>query len=137
MSTKKHNLFIKKIIERMKVVLGVKKTKELALDLEVSAQTISNWPKRKSIPLWHLCGFSQKHHVSIDYLLTGQESKQADSGKADMYHDKYLEYREQWQDARDEIYKLEQFIEKHRMKNGKRSCDKEAAQMLAVKKNPS
>lgn len=130
MSIKKHKLKASDIVLRAKKVLDVKKNQDLADDMGVENQTISNWGKRNTIPWMGLFEFSQRHNVSLNYLLTGEKLNPEQETSC---RDEMLEYKEKYLNTKEEVLKLRQFIDKFSMEDGIRKCDKEAKQLL--KKN--
>lgn len=59
-------------ILRMFLAFGIKKDRELATKLNVAANTISTWRKRKKIPREHLLTTAQLTGASYEWLNTGQ-----------------------------------------------------------------
>lgn len=60
------------IIERMKKAINVKHDNKLAIDLNVSASTVSQYKKRLDESFnQHIIRFSQKHNISLDWIFYG------------------------------------------------------------------
>jgi phage repressor protein C with HTH and peptisase S24 domain len=72
MSNKIHRLSILDILSRIYSILGKKiPQKELAHILGTTAQNITNWKNRNTIPVQELLDFSEKFKINFDWLLTG------------------------------------------------------------------
>ena len=65
---------IVRIIDRIKVLNGLKSDKEVAKQLNVKADTLSQWKKRNKIPYYELEKYSNLHNVSLNWLLSGKGS---------------------------------------------------------------
>ncbi len=70
----------KEILKRIGVVINSNKNKDIALSLESEPTTCSNWKTRNAIPWEELFTFSQKHKISLDFLLTGKQQNNFMSG---------------------------------------------------------
>ncbi len=69
------NLDTVEIINRMLTVAGYKQMKQLADDIGVSSQALTQIKTRRSIALPVLLEFAAKHSVSLDYLVFGKVSE--------------------------------------------------------------
>jgi len=60
------------IFDRMQKVLGSDKDKDLAANLDISPQAVSNARKKGEIPSDMILTFAEKNKLSVDWLLTGK-----------------------------------------------------------------
>ncbi|MCK3655779.1 hypothetical protein A4G19_08420 [Pasteurellaceae bacterium Macca] len=67
------------IIEQIKNLEGIKSDKDLAQICGVPTSTLSNWKNRNAFPLSVILNFSEKHNVSLDWLITGQDKHSLDA----------------------------------------------------------
>ena len=66
-------LSVEMVIGRLKEMLSVSSDSALARAMNTTPQTISSWKMRDSIPYAMCVNLSEKHNVSLDWLLTGKE----------------------------------------------------------------
>jgi len=71
------------IIERLKIVVGVKTSTQLAEKIGVNRPVISTWKARKKIPYEACEEVSKQYSVSLEWLLSGTGDMKPQSGQAD------------------------------------------------------
>lgn len=59
------------IVDRMKLALDLKSSKELAKYLGVSDSSISNWIRRNTVPYAECVQITKRNNISMDWLLFG------------------------------------------------------------------
>lgn len=62
---------IRKIIERLSLILGRQGDADLAKELGVQRTTVSSWKSRGKIPYEECWQVARKHGISMDWLLSG------------------------------------------------------------------
>ncbi len=62
------------ILDRVKHYINCKSDDDLARILRATPQNISNWRARNTIPWEELYRFSQEKKVSLDWMLSGEDS---------------------------------------------------------------
>lgn len=84
MSSKNSHIEPKKIIDRIKLIIGVKNDNEISQHpvFVQSGQAISNWKKRGSIPWKYLYQFCVYENIDMKWLVSGE-------GKTQSVTDKY------------------------------------------------
>ena len=115
------NALVKLIKTEMKK-LGWER-KDLMKASGVSQSTISRYFTGRGISVENVYNIL----IALNLLKDGSEPV---SKKDDIYYEKYMEYKEKWLDAREEVQKLEdeiKDIKKHLRKDGRREMDKFAA----------
>ncbi|MDM8553482.1 helix-turn-helix domain-containing protein [Desulfococcaceae bacterium HSG7] len=85
MSTKK-TLDVKKIIQRAKISLDLKRDVQLAKALNVGPTTISTWKSRGNIDLFNIIALCE--HVNIDWLVFGRGSMKPDKIESEIILEK-------------------------------------------------
>jgi len=68
------------VVPKMMEALGTDKSKELAKDLGINAQSISNFKKKGTFPIGLLTKFSMKHNIPMERLI-GEKTTDGDGVK--------------------------------------------------------
>ena len=63
---------IRKIVDRLKKVLGVSKDDEVATALGMSPQSLNGYKDRRKIPFVQILEFCEKDDVSLDHVILGK-----------------------------------------------------------------
>ena len=63
---------IRKIVDRLKKVLGVSRDDEVATALGMSPQSLNGYKDRRKIPFVQILEFCQKEDVSLDHVILGK-----------------------------------------------------------------
>jgi transcriptional regulator with XRE-family HTH domain len=64
-------LIFSTIVERMKLAAGLKNDSELARELNITPQALSNFKRKGEIPTDLVIQFADKFKLSVDWLRTG------------------------------------------------------------------
>jgi len=63
---------IRKIVDRLKKVLGVSRDDEVATALGMSPQSLNGYKDRRKIPYDKILEFCEKEDVSLDHVILGK-----------------------------------------------------------------
>ena len=63
---------IRKIVDRLKKVLGVSRDDEVAKALGMSPQSLNGYKDRRKIPYEKILEFCEKENVSLDHVILGK-----------------------------------------------------------------
>lgn len=60
------------ILDRLKIITGKTKDKEIAEEMGVKEPTLNRWKARNTIPCEEIVLFANKHNVNLNYLILGK-----------------------------------------------------------------
>jgi len=63
-------------VERMRAAIGTKTDSELARELDITPQALSNFKKKGEIPTDLVIKFADKYKLSVDWFITGEGPKE-------------------------------------------------------------